>query len=104
MVPINNLTGVIDIQTDDMNTTIRGLISRLAAGGGAGWDNSPEPWSRISNAQGVDWNENTIRVSKLVTGTCIRLYSDGVRWYAEGQVVSYIGAHETGVDFLTETF
>ena len=103
MVAINNLTGVLDIQTDNMNTTIRGLISRIA-NNGSGWDGNPEPWSKISTGQGIDFNENTIRISKLVSGTCIRLYSDGVRWYAEGQVVSYIGAHETGVDFLTETF
>lgn len=104
MVAINCMSGTtLDIQTDDMNETIRGLISRLA-NGGSGFDTDPEPWARYSEGNGVDENENTLRMTKIVAGTCIRFYSDGIRWYTEGQIISAIGANEATCDFITETF
>ena len=104
-IPINNLDGILTIQTDHMDETIRGAVPRIVTNGtGQGMDGTPQAWSRIAVGDGVDYLENTLTMENLIAGSDFELCCDGNHWYFTGYIASWVGGNEGSVDFTKETF
>ena len=86
---------------------MKGLLTRMTGiGGDSDFDTNPKSWTASAENPGIDDEENTLTIIKLVAGSYINFYTDGSCWYVDGTVVSGPeGAdNETSADFTKETF
>ena len=107
IVAKNNQTGQMIIQSSAMNEMMTGLISRFTYTDGSGWDQSPNSFTwNATGPAAADNEENTLTLSKTLSGTEIEFSSDGNRWYVFGQAVSLdvAGGADSHTPFTKETF